>query len=169
MTKEYQRLNYTHKDLMAFQNNINLTDNEKFIVLATQLLEYQSTDPHYFNILYSLGSLVFKFPDAKIRSLENRVLSEKLHFREVLFEANLDGEIYGKYQTWKNQLTNREKYIIFSFCLAELGITISESTINNYEFQVQSILNISKKLHKELHKDINKLNYLSKIIHYKFR
>lgn len=156
----YKRLNYTTSDLMKFQNDILLTDDEKFIILATQLIEYQNTEPYYFNLLYSLGSRVFKFSDCKIRSLEERVLQEKSHIRQVIFDSTTDKLIHTRYKAWQNKLTNREKYIIWSFCLNEIKNALGKQTIAYFEDQVFSILKITKQDHKQIHIDINKLNYL---------
>lgn len=157
---EYKRLNHTTTDLMKFQNDILLTDEEKFIVLATQLIEYQSTEPKYFNLLYSIGACVFKFTDSKIRSLEERVLQEKSHIRQVIFDATSDKIIHSRYKVWQNKLTDREKYIIWSFCLNEIKNALGKETIEYFEDQVFSILKLTRKDHTQIHMDINKMNYL---------
>lgn len=146
---------------MAFQNSIKLSNDEKFISFATQFLEYSNTPPIYFNILFSIGTRIFKFPDIHIRELEREILIEKSHIREVLFDSTIDHEIYNRYDSLKTKLSPREKIIIWSFCLAELR-TVSDLTIEKFEDQIQSIFKISKKQYNEIHRDINVLNYLSK-------
>lgn len=157
---EYKRINFTHSDLMKFQNDILLTDDEKFVILSTQLIEYQSTDPRIFNLMYCIGANVFKFSDAKIRSLEDRVLQEKSHIRQVIFDSTTDKAIHSRYKVWQNKLTDREKYIIWSFCLNEIRNALGKQTIEYFEDQIFSILKMTRKDHIQIHMDINKLNYL---------
>ena len=157
------RINFTGSDLMRFQNSISLDDYDIYVTLSTQLIEYKDTEAVNFMILHNLAKLVFKFSDVKAKSLMSESLSEKSHIREAIFNSTVDLNLFEHYENWKSKLTNKQKLIIWLFCIKEIDHSLDQTTINIFNDQMLQILKFTKEEMINLEVDLNKYNYLSKI------